>query len=98
MSRANPVRRDTKVSPPTVKMRPSIEASSRGAWRESDRSYGIQLIRSYCRGRRATAVTVSPAQRAAHGGDDVVLGRLVEIGVHGQAGGLVGNPFASRPA
>src|SRR5258708_37024447 len=40
----------------------------------------------------------SPTQRAAHGGDDPVLGHLVGIGVHGQADHLLGQPFAHRRA
>src|SRR5262249_31149664 len=40
----------------------------------------------------------SPTQRAPHGGDDPLLGGLVEIGVHGQADHFLGQPFAHRRA
>src|ERR1700736_4526721 len=48
--------------------------------------------------RRKTPRRAEQAGSSAPRGDDAVLGRLVEIGVHGEADHLLGEPFAHRRA
>src|ERR1700719_3835482 len=45
-----------------------------------------------------TKVQASAGERAANGGDDTVLHRFIEIGVHGQADHFLGQALAHRHA
>src|SRR5262249_15704866 len=103
MSRKKPVARDTSVKPPTVKMRPIIGRAPCLSCGDVTR-IEAQLYRSAPPMPPAQGTSRkmdrprSPTQRAPHGGDDPVLGHLVEIGVHGQADHFLGQPFAHRRA
>src|SRR4029077_13197057 len=119
MSRAKPVRRDSNVRPPTVKMRPitararPFEKSSCRRKRASGKPGAVQnhavasskpagplparAWLAHDEDERAVRKP-SAAQRAAYRGDDPARGRLVEIGWHGQADHLLGEPFAHRRA
>src|SRR5579862_1791087 len=80
ISRTKPVSRDSKVSPPTVKMRPIIDLRP---WsRVAARAPGLK----------------SSGKRLPNRGDDPILGRLVEIGMHRQADHVFGQSFGDRHA
>src|SRR3981189_2626505 len=106
MSRANPVSRDTSVKPPTVKMRPiigrvaspvivralpaSVEPIAHHDADDSAMEFiGCPRFRPWQpqAGKRYSGSEGASARR-----DDPVLRRLVEIGVHRQAGHLARPP------
>src|SRR5580658_5454582 len=105
MSRMNPVTRDSSVKPPTVRMRSSIRCepqarraacpdslTPRNAIARLDRAIQYSPV-SWIPDRPVKPGDDRdelPRDGAPDGGDDAVLGRLVEIGMHRQADDLLG--------
>src|SRR5215470_18061630 len=101
MSRSNPVTRDTSVRPPTVIMWRSMGEPWVGKAKRAHRNLRIDsgtLRHLRPNGGHAGLVFLADLRpdRAPNGRNNVVLGGLVEVGVHRQADDLLGNVVGHR--